>query len=175
VVPPDEQEDEVSDRRPPRVLAVCLGNICRSPTAEAALREAADHAGVDIEVVSAGTGDWHVGDPPDPRMRHAAAAEGLHLSGRAQQVTTEDLAAADLVLAMDHANLRTLERLAAAAGIDTPIRMFREFDPEAGSDLEVPDPYYGGPDGFREVVALARRAAKGVVAHLTSGAERPQR
>jgi protein-tyrosine phosphatase len=154
--------------RAPVVLTVCLGNICRSPTAEAALREAAAEAGLDLDVRSAGTGDWHVGNPPDERMRRAAADVGLELSGTAEQVDADALRDADLVLAMDRSNLAALERLALLADIETPIRLFREFDPEADGALEVPDPYYGGPDGFTEVVAIARRTAREVVAHLAA-------
>jgi protein-tyrosine phosphatase len=153
----------------PIVLTVCLGNICRSPTAEAALREAADEAGLDIEVRSGGTGSWHVGKPPDRRMRQAAGAQDLQLTGTAEQVDAAALKAADLVLAMDRSNLRDLQSLAAAADVITPIRLFREFDPRAGDDLDVPDPYYGGPDGFVEVVDIARRTAREVVARLASG------
>lgn len=165
----------MSENRPVQVLAVCLGNICRSPTAEAALREAADEAGIELDVRSGATGAWHVGEPPDARMRAVAAAAGLHLDGTATQVSADDLAEADLVLAMDRRNLSELRRMAAAAGVDTPIRLFREFDPEATDQrppgggpggLEVPDPYYGGEAGFREVVALSRRAARGVVEHV---------
>jgi protein-tyrosine phosphatase len=156
----------MSEPRPKVVLTVCLGNICRSPTAEAALRAEAGARGVPLEVRSAGTGDWHVGSPPDRRMREAAADVGLDLTGEAVQLTTDDLAAADLVLAMDRSNLAGIEAMAARAGVDTEIRLYREFDPEAGDDLEVPDPYYGGPEGFVEVVAMARRAARGVVDHL---------
>jgi protein-tyrosine phosphatase len=152
--------------RPTRVLTVCLGNICRSPTAEAAIREAAAAAGLAIEVRSAGTGSWHVGSGPDERMRRAAAAQGLVLEGTAEQVDPSALEEADLVLAMDGSNLADLERMATRYAIDTPIRRFREFDAQAGDDLDVPDPYYGGADGFAEVVAIARRGAKGVVEHL---------
>lgn len=154
---------------PTVVLTVCLGNICRSPTAEAGLREAAQQAGVALEVRSAGTGAWHLGEPPDARMRRAAAQRGLHLDGAAAKVTTDDLAAADLVLAMDRSNLADLQRLASRAGVSTPIRLLREFDPEAGDDLDVPDPYYGGEDGFAEVVTIVRRSSQAVVAHLVDG------
>ena len=150
----------------PIVLAVCLGNICRSPTAEAALKEAAEEAGLDIEVRSAGTGGWHVGAPPDERMTRAAAEDRLALTGEAAQVTPDDLAEATLVLAMDRHNLADLERLAADAGVEADLRLFREFDPEGGGDHDVPDPYYGGPDGFVEVVRMVRRTAAEVVAHL---------
>jgi protein-tyrosine phosphatase len=159
--------------RPPVVLAVCLGNICRSPTAEAALREAADRAGFPLEVRSGGTGNWHVGAPPDARMRHAAAEVGLHLDGTAAQVDAGDLADADLVLAMDRSNLADLRRLADATGVDTPIRLFREFDPDADGTLDVPDPYYGGPDGFAEVVRIVRRTAAAVIAALANEEGRP--
>jgi protein-tyrosine phosphatase len=154
------------------VLTVCLGNICRSPTAAAALREAAVEAGVDLEVRSAGTGDWHVGRPPDARMRAAAAEVGLDLTGVAAQVDADALRQADLVLAMDRSNLAALERLARLGDVTTPIRLYREFDPEADGQLEVPDPYYGGPEGFAEVVRIARRTAREVVTHL-AGEARP--
>ncbi len=153
----------------PTVLTVCLGNICRSPTAEAALREAAADAGLDLQVRSAGTGSWHLGSPPDRRMRQAAGAEDLQLTGTAEQVDAAALQAADLVLAMDRSNLRDLQSLAAAADVTTPIRLFREFDPRAGDELDVPDPYDGGPDGFVDVVDIARRTAREVVARLASG------
>ena len=156
--------------RPPVVLAVCLGNICRSPTAEAALREAAEAAGMEVTIRSAGTGGWHVGHPPDERMRRAAAEDGLHLSGTADRVTPTELAEADLVLAMDRSNLADLQELARQAGVDARIHLYREFDPEAGDgDLDVPDPYYGGPDGFAEVVDMVRRTAPEVLARLRAG------
>jgi protein-tyrosine phosphatase len=151
------------------ILTVCLGNICRSPTAEAALREAADRAEVTLTVRSAGTGGWHVGAPPDPRMRAAAAEVGLELDGEAARVSASDLDDADLVVAMDRTNLADLRRLAAAAGVDTPIILFRDLDPEADPGAEVPDPYYGGPEGFAEVVALCRRTADRLVAVLADG------
>ena len=155
--------------RPLTVLTVCLGNICRSPTAEAALEEAATEAGLELQVRSAGTGGWHVGDPPDPRMRAAGARVGLTIDGSAERVDRSSLADADLVLAMDRSNLRDLERLAGSTGIDTPIVLFREFDPDATDGSEVPDPYYGGADGFEEVVAICRRTAATLVGLLAEG------
>lgn len=149
-----------------------MGNICRSPTGEAALVEAARAAGLALEVSSAGTGDWHVGNAPDPRMASAASAVGLELFGTAELVDADRLAAADLVLAMDAANLRDLERLAAVTGIATPIRRFREFDPEARGDLDVADPYYGGTDGFADVVETCRRTARALVGLLAEDPDR---
>ena len=165
--------------RPARVLTVCLGNICRSPTAEAALREAATAAALPLEIASAGTVDWHLGAPPDARMQEAAAEVGLDLTGHAQQVTPELLAWADLVLVMDRANLRDVRALAERSAVRTPITLFRRFDPlltQMGPDDlvdgpdrsyardEVPDPYTGGREGFDEVVRLARRTSREIVA-----------
>ena len=155
--------------RPFVVLTVCLGNICRSPTAEAALLEAARDADLPLEVRSAGTGSWHVGHPPDTRMLAAAEQAGLQLRGTAAQVVADDLEDADLVLAMDVSNLRDLQRMAETAGTTTPIRRFREFDPEADGDLDVPDPYHGGEEGFVEVVSMCRRAPREVIAWLAGG------
>ncbi len=154
---------------PARVLTVCLGNICRSPTAEAALTEAAEAAGVHLEVASAGTGDWHVGQPPHPPMRAAATAAGLTVDGTAQQVDADLLAWADLVVVMDRSNLDAVTRLARTAGVDTPVVLFRTFDPHVAADaapaaLEVPDPYGGDDADYAHVVELCRRTAAGLVA-----------
>jgi protein-tyrosine phosphatase len=147
-----------------RVLFVCLGNICRSPTAEAATREALIDAGVANRVVldSAGTGGWHVGRPPDRRMRVAAAEDGLALRGSARQVTTEELDDWDLILAMDRENLTDLRAMARDDDIRSRIRLFRDYDPDADG-TDVPDPYYGGRHGFTEVVRICRAAADGLV------------
>jgi protein-tyrosine phosphatase len=150
-----------------KILLVCLGNICRSPTAEAAVREALADAGLDdrVEVDSAGTGSWHLGDPPDPRMRAAAAAEGLELDGSARRVRPDDFERYDLLLAMDRSNAHELVALAPDGAARAKVRLFREFDPEPYGD-EVPDPYFGGEAGFTRVVALCRRTAEGLVQHL---------
>lgn len=152
-----------------RVLTVCLGNICRSPTAQAAILEAAAEVGLDLEVDSAGTGDWHIGELPDERMRTAAAASGLTLDTRARQVEPADLERYDLVLPMDRDNLRVLESMSGddtAGGGTARIELFRTWDPAADGDLEVPDPYYGGRDGFTEVVEICRRTAAALVQDL---------
>ena len=152
-----------------RILTVCLGNICRSPTAEAALVEAAEAAGVALEVASAGTGDWHVGQPPHAPMRAAAAAAGLTLRGTAQQVDAELLAWADLVVVMDRSNLADVTSIAETAGVDTPVALFRTFDPTDAPSVpaeapEVPDPYGGDDEDYAHVVELCRRTARGLVA-----------
>lgn len=158
------------------VLMVCLGNICRSPTAEVALRDAAKRRGVNITVTSAGTGDWHSGKGADDRMRHAAAAHGLDLSSHvARQVDVAMMREADLILAMDRSNFLELQRLADERRITTPVEMFRTYDPEAAADLDVPDPYYGGADGFTTVVSLCVRTAEQLLDALTDndGGARP--
>ncbi len=152
-----------------RVLLVCLGNICRSPTAEAAVREAAAAAGVEVEVDSAGMGDWNLGRPPDPRMVAAARVAGLELQGRARQVTEEDFDRYDLILAMDRANLRGLQALAPSEAARRKVRLFRSFEAGAPEGAEIPDPYHGGRRGFETVVELARAGARGLVDSIAAG------
>lgn len=150
-----------------RILTVCLGNICRSPTAQAAILEAAATIGLDVEVDSAGTGDWHIGELPDERMREAARNVGLDLASRARQVEPQDLATYDLVLPMDRDNLAVLDRMRSEDTV-ARIELFRSWDPAANGDLEVPDPYYGGRRGFDEVVEICRRTARALVEDLTT-------
>lgn len=152
----------------PRVLLVCLGNICRSPTAEAALREAADAADLRIEVASAGIAAWHVGNPPDPRTVAAGRDHGLVVGGRARQVTAADFEAFDLLVAMDTANLRDLEAMAPSEAARARLRLLRDYEPGA-QGRDVPDPYHGGPADFAEVVAICRAAAAGLVARWLDG------
>ncbi len=146
-----------------KILTVCLGNVCRSPTAEAAIREAAEEMEVDLLVDSAGTGGWHVGSPPDLRMQRAAIREGLDITSTARQITDADFEEFDLILAMDRRNLEDLTEL-APPGCRAEIRLFRDFDPDGPG--EVPDPYYGGDAGFRVVVEMCRRTARSLVARL---------
>ncbi len=151
-----------------RVLFVCLGNICRSPTAEGVLRALAAREAPDLtlEVDSAGTAGYHVGDPPDPRTRAAAARRGYDLSMlRARVVEPTDFERFDLILAMDRENLRVLRRR-APAGAHQRLRLFLEFAPHGHAAEDVPDPYYGGANGFEEVLDLVEAAARGLLAHL---------
>ncbi|HEX9643720.1 MAG TPA: low molecular weight protein-tyrosine-phosphatase [Acidimicrobiia bacterium] len=148
-----------------RILAICAGNICRSPTAEAAIREAAAAAGLEVAVDSAGTGNWHAGDPPDPRMRAAAAAAGLEVTGRARQVTLDDFDHFDLIVAMDRANQDHLLKLAPTPEAAAKVRMFMPYAPETGAQ-EVPDPYYRDASGFVTVVSMVRSAARGLIDEL---------
>jgi protein-tyrosine phosphatase len=128
-----------------RILFVCMGNICRSPTAEAVMRALLDERGIDIDVDSAGTGAWHAGSAPDRRATAAAAARGYRLSGRARQVRRADFDDFDVIVAMDADNLRDLAELAPRAAV-SKLRLLPSG--------EVPDPYYGGPDGFDLVLDI---------------------
>ena len=155
----------------PSVLFVCLGNICRSPTAEGVLRAIAarDFPGLKLDIDSAGTADYHVGEPPDRRTVAAARRRGYDLAGlRARHVQSEDFSRFNFVLAMDRANLAELERL-QPQGASTRLALFLEFADEA-SELEVPDPYYGGVEDFERVLDLCEVAARGLLARLASGA-----
>ncbi|HUH06896.1 MAG TPA: low molecular weight protein-tyrosine-phosphatase [Egibacteraceae bacterium] len=153
-----------------RLLLVCLGNICRSPTAEAAVREALAQAGVTagVEVDSAGLGDWHIGCPPDERMIAAAGAVGLRLEGKARLFQREDFDKFDLILVMDRENLAGVLALAPDAAASARVALFREFEDAADAE-EVPDPYYGGEQGFARVVEIARAGARGLVRQLIDG------
>jgi len=154
-----------------RILAVCAGNICRSPAAEAAIREAAAEAGLEIEVDSAGTGSWHVGQPPHPEGIAAGARAGLRIDGRARRVSAVDFDRFDIILAMDQANLRDLFDLAPTREAQARTRLFRTYDPDAESD-EVPDPWGGPEAGYDETVRIVRAAAQGLVAEILESSRR---
>jgi protein-tyrosine phosphatase len=144
-----------------------MGNICRSPTAEAVMRSLVREAGREDEIAieSAGIGDWHVGHPPDRRAAEAARRRGVTLDGTARQVRPSDFADFDLLLAMDRDNFRELRALAPDGEAAGKVRMLREFDPaSAGApDLDVPDPYYGGAQGFETVLDQVEAACRGLL------------
>ncbi|MEX1197090.1 MAG: low molecular weight protein-tyrosine-phosphatase [Pseudohongiellaceae bacterium] len=140
-----------------RVLMVCLGNICRSPTAHAVMQRRLEQAGLAgaIEVDSAGTGDYHIGKPPDVRAQQAASERGYDLSAlRARQLVPEDFEQFDCLLAMDLSNLEHMIRMASGEQLSKIHLMLSPLGP----DREVPDPYYGGEDGFGEVLDLVEEA-----------------
>jgi protein-tyrosine phosphatase len=155
----------MSATRPIRVLMVCLGNICRSPTAEAMLRKKAHEAGLDdrLEVDSAGTADYHVDSPPDRRAVAHGERRGLRMQQlRGRQVSREDFERFDHILAMDEDNLANLLRI-RPRGSHAKVALLLSFAPEAGA-REVPDPYYGGAEGFERVLDLTAAAADGFIA-----------
>lgn len=148
------------------VLFVCLGNICRSPTAEGVFRVLAQRAGLAVSVDSAGTASWHTGNPPDPRSQTAAATAGYPIDDlRARQVTAEDFHRFDYVIAMDTANFEHLEGLRPPQS-HAALHRFLEFSDS--TRVDVPDPYYGEEDGFPRVVELIEQASHGLIGHLSS-------
>ena len=150
-----------------RVLFVCLGNICRSPTAEGVFRHLLRQEApeLQVEVDSAGTADYHLGEPPDLRSQRAAMRRGIDLGGlRARQVTPADFARFDLILAMDRANLLELEAMRPKDS-RARVRLFLEYAPEL-KRLEVPDPYYRDASGFEEVLDFSVAASRGLLADL---------
>jgi protein-tyrosine phosphatase len=149
-----------------KILFVCMGNICRSPTAEGVFRHLVEKEGLADRVFidSAGTGEWHIGSAPDPRSCKAAAKRGYDLTNlRGRQVNRHDFADFDYVLAMDEENLRTLKRLAAREHAHK-IRFFTEFSSDGAAG--VPDPYAGGAQGFELVLDLIEDAAQGLLRHI---------
>jgi protein-tyrosine phosphatase len=150
-----------------RVLFVCLGNICRSPTAEGVLRHLLKQAATDssIEIDSAGTADYHIGAAPDPRSRRAALRRGIDIGDlRARQVSQQDFSRFDLILAMDRDNLRALEAM-KPSGSRAAVKLFLEYAPGGGL-LEVPDPYYGDAAAFEQVLDLCATASQGLLSVL---------
>jgi len=153
-----------------RLLFVCLGNICRSPTAEGVMRHLVRERGLEdrVEVDSAGTGGWHVGEPPDARATAAARERGIALAGAARRVRASDFDDFDLILAADRENWRALRALASDDDARAKVRLLREFDAGAVSagDLDVPDPYYDG--GFEHVFDVVERACNGLLDHVAA-------
>jgi protein-tyrosine phosphatase len=153
-----------------RLLFVCMGNICRSPTAEAVMRAIVAREGLEgeIEIDSAGTGAWHVGEPPDRRSTAVARERGIVMEGAARQVTEADFEAYDLLLAADEQNVAALRAMAPDDAGAAKVVLLREYDAAsaAAGDLEVPDPYYGGPNGFGHVLDLVQAACDGLLERL---------
>ena len=150
-----------------KILFVCMGNICRSPMAEGVFKHHVKQAGLDgrISTDSAGTHDYHVGEPPDPRAQRAAKRRGYDLSVlRARQVDPGDFSSFDYVLAMDELNLRLLERLCPSQHAHK-LKLFMEFSTSSAL-REVPDPYYGGEQGFERVLDMVEQAAQELLDHL---------
>jgi protein-tyrosine phosphatase len=152
-----------------RILFVCMGNICRSPTAEGVMRALVREGGLEdrVEIDSAGTGGWHAGEPPDARATEAARRRGVTLGGAARQVVPDDFERFDLLVAMDRENLRGLLAVAPDEEAAAKVRLLREYDPGgSGDDLDVPDPYYGGERGFETVLDQVQAACRGLLGEL---------
>ena len=161
--------------RPYRITVVCLGNICRSPMGEAVLRHRVEQAGLAhrVTIDSAGTGDWHLGHDADHRARATLDVHGYPpLSHRSRQIDETWFEEIDLVLAMDSSNFAALQEMVVRSDADVELRMMRSFDPGLAHldaphpDLDVPDPYYGGDEGFVDVLNMIERAADALVTEL---------
>lgn len=148
-----------------------MGNIIRSPLAESLFRHLVHEAGLDgkYEADSAGTGGWHAGETPDARMRRTASRHGLTYDGAARQVLLSDLEAFDLIVAMDTDNRRHLRDMARTRQQLRKIRLLRDFDPTAGTNAEVPDPYYGGDADFEETYRVIEAGVRGLLRTLEYG------
>lgn len=145
-----------------------MGNICRSPLAEGVFKHLAAQADLACHVESAGTGGWHVGEPADPRSQRVAVQHGLRLTGRAQQFRAADFARFDYVLALDEEIASDLRYLAPSPAEARKIHLLREYDPRANGDLNVPDPYYGGPEGFERVYEMIDRSCRALLKEVST-------
>jgi len=156
---------------PRRILFVCMGNIIRSPLAENLFRQQAEAAGLNgkYEVDSAGTGSWHAGESPDARMRRTAARHGLVYDGAARQVRLSDFDSFEIILAMDTENRRELRARVRRPDQMRKIRLLRDFDPASGPNASVPDPYYGGDEGFEETYRIVEAGVRGLLEALEKG------
>lgn len=150
-----------------RVLFVCLGNICRSPAAEAVFKDLVANHGLSerIEVDSAGTGDWHAGELPDARMRRHGAKRGYRLESRARQIKVQDFSTFDYIVTMDNANFSQVERLAPTTNESVKVLKMSSFCSQSHI-TEVPDPYYGGDEGFELVLDILEDACEGLLERI---------
>jgi protein-tyrosine phosphatase len=156
-----------------RVCFVCTGNICRSPMAESVFRARVADAGLDglVDVDSAGTGDWHEGENADPRTVRVLEEHGYDSGHTARQFQASWFARLDLVIALDSGHLKALRLLAPTEEDAAKVRLLRSFDPAAPDDLDVPDPYYGGRDGFEECLEMVEEASAGLLAAVRDDVE----
>jgi protein-tyrosine phosphatase len=153
--------------RPLRVLFVCLGNICRSPLAEALFKHKVQERGLAkyVDADSCGTSDYHIGDPPDPRTLANARKNGITIDHRGRQLSLSDLQTFDYVIAMDRNNLEDILRVGRGLNMDGKLFLMRTFDPQA-DEKDVPDPYYGGEEGFQQVFEILDRSLDGFIHYL---------
>lgn len=151
-----------------KILFVCLGNICRSPAAEGVMRRVIEEAGLSdqVHIDSAGTADWHTGKRADNRMRAAAQTRGMDLTSLARQVRNQDFTDFDLILVMDQNNHQNIRLFDPENLNPAKVRLFCEFC-TLHTETEVPDPYYGGPEGFEKVLDLLEDGCAGVLQHIT--------
>lgn len=162
-----EPEQPITKENPYKLCFVCLGNICRSPTAEGVFQHLVNERGVELyfEIDSAGTSAYHIGEPANSKSQRAANQHGVQLHSKARRFAAFDLGYFDLILAMDRENLANIRALDTGKTNDDKIMLLREFDPEP-ENKEVPDPYYGGRQGFENVYNVVERSCKNLLAEL---------
>ncbi len=161
------EKSNITKENPFKIVFVCLGNICRSPTAEGIFQHLVNERGLQpyFYIDSAGTSAYHIGEPANSKSRQVAEQQGVKLQSRARRFEAGDLEEFDLILAMDSENHENLQRLDRNSSFNGKIRMMREYDPQPG-DGEVPDPYYGGMDGFQHVFEVLKRSCEALLDEL---------
>ncbi|NQT58989.1 MAG: low molecular weight phosphotyrosine protein phosphatase [Bacteroidetes bacterium] len=149
-----------------KILFVCLGNICRSPLAHAVCGQILQEKGLEslVFVESAGVSSYHIGEQSDSRMRKTAAKNGIEIDHRSRLFTFPDFSEYDLIFSMDHSNYSDIMKMSRTEEEREKVVMFRDFDPTGQGD--VPDPYYGGPEGFQNVIDIVKRTCKNIVLHV---------
>ena len=150
-----------------RVLTVCAGNICRSPAAAAAIRDESATRGIDVEVDSAGTGAWNIGEPPHPQSVAAGKRVGLDITGRARRINSKDFVRFDMIVVMDHSNLRDVLAMKPSLAAQAKIRLFRTYDPASEAN-EIPDPYGQPDETYDEMISLVKASTVGMLDSLVS-------
>lgn len=157
----------ITKESPFKIVFVCLGNICRSPTAEGIFQHLVNERGLDpyFYVDSAGTSAYHIGEPANSKSQKLANEHGIELRSRARQFEKNDLEEFDLIVAMDRENLANIKSLDGSKDYEEKIVLLRDFDPNPG-DGEVPDPYFGGMDGFKNVFDIVKRSCKALLDEL---------
>ena len=157
----------ITKESPYKIVFVCLGNICRSPTAEGVFQHLVNEQGLQsyFYVDSAGTSAYHIGEPANSKSQNKANEHGVELRSRARRFDSDDLKEFDLIVAMDRENLKNIKALDGAEIYEEKIVLLREFDPNPG-DGEVPDPYYGGMDGFQNVFNIVKRSCENLLGDL---------
>jgi protein-tyrosine phosphatase len=162
----------ITKENPYKILFVCLGNICRSPTAEGVFQHLVNERELQpyFYIDSAGTSAWHIGEPANSKSRQTASKHGIELNSRARKFEPADLEEYDLILAMDRENLQNIRQLDNQNRFSDKIQLMRDYDPQPGDD-EVPDPYYGGMDGFQHVFEVVRRSCEALLDELEESLE----
>lgn len=163
---------QITKENPFKILFVCLGNICRSPTAEGVFQHLVNERELQpyFYIDSAGTSAWHIGEPANSKSQQMANKHGVKLNSRARKFEPADLEEFDLILAMDRENLQNIRQLDTQNRFSDKIKLMRDYDPQSGDD-EVPDPYYGGMDGFQHVFDVVHRSCAALLDELEEKVE----